>query len=195
MRRHWCLYCWPWLFGCRKRISLDDGKSRGGVDDGEKLQRSRENSPRMTRSDREAVEPESQKWSALSETSSLWTNRFESCWWSWILACVHCFTLGALEYQFTIAGKEGSTSNGTVCFELIIGHQDRSHDVEFELFQNIAPASHDLHPGSGAQSLDWYHYHFPQMPRIPFLLCARDDFSLLRVRNMTATKPSTRMTA
>lgn len=77
--------------------------------------------------------------------------------------------------------------------ELIIGHQDRSHDVEFELIQHIAPASHDLSPGSGAQSL--VSLSLPQMPRIPFLLYARDDFSLLRVRNLTATKPSTRMTA
>jgi len=81
-------------------------------------------------------------------------------------------------------------------FELIIGHQDRSHDVEFKLIQHIAPASHGLSPGSGAQSPgSLLSLSLPQMPRIPFLLYARDDFSLLRVRNLTATKQSTRMAA
>lgn len=86
MRRHWCLYCWPWLFGCWKRTSLDDGKSRDGVDDGEKVQRYWENSPRMTRSDCETSERKWWKWSALSETSSLWTNRFES--WMKLNSCM-----------------------------------------------------------------------------------------------------------
>lgn len=87
-------------------------------------------------------------------------------------------------------------SNSAVCFELIIGHRARSHDVEFELFQNIAPASHGLSPGPGAQSPGYLvSLSLPQMPRIPFLLYTRGDFSLLRVRNLTATKPSTRMAA